>query len=171
MIEFYMVIKTKVSFKEYVRLLYSLTYERTMMRVLVGIAVLIALWITLYYVGYFKLPEPVIYQYITLVLIAFIQPLVIFITIRRNYRSSNHLSETTEMDITPTDLKIKGESFYMEINWDKIFKIVERKHWFMIYQNSLSAIIIPKAGLQEHEADYLKQLFRGLKHAPVALMD
>ncbi|MBK7969826.1 MAG: YcxB family protein [Bacteroidetes bacterium] len=49
-----------------------------------------------------------------------------------------------EMKITSQKIKIKGDSFYLEIKWHKGFKIVEKANWFLLYQNSLSAILIPK---------------------------
>ncbi len=48
------------------------------------------------------------------------------------------------MEITSHEIKIKGDSFYLEIKWHKIYKIVEKPRWFLLYQNSLSAILIPK---------------------------
>lgn len=144
-------IKTKITFKEYVKLLYSLAYEKPVMKLLLLVAILIVLWIVFYYTKLFNLPVPVIYQYLTLALIVGVQPIVIFLTIRRNYNSSNHLRETLEMVITQAEMKIEGESFYLEVKWKKMFKIVEKRNWFLCYQNNLSAIIIPKKELSEND--------------------
>lgn len=81
-----MTIKTKVNFKEYLKLLYTLAYEKTVLRLLVGVAMLILLWIIFYYLNIFSLPKPLIYQYVTLVLITLVQPISIYVTIRRNYK-------------------------------------------------------------------------------------
>jgi len=82
---------------------------------LICLALLLLLWIALYHLEILNLPEPVIYQYITLVLIAVIQPTVLFITFIRNYYSSNHLRETLDMELDDEEIKISGESFYMKI--------------------------------------------------------
>lgn len=155
-----MTIKTKVTFKEYVKLLFGLTYQRPIMRLLVGVAVLILLWILFYYLNLFNLPEPVIYQYVTLALLVVAQPIVIYTTIRTVYYSSNQISEPLEMQILPEEIKIQGESFYMDVKWEKMFKIVEKPKWFLIYQNSLSAIIIPKKALQESEIMDFKKILK-----------
>ncbi|MBK6643227.1 MAG: YcxB family protein [Bacteroidetes bacterium] len=139
-----MQIKSNVTFKEYVKLLYKLTYERPVMKLILAFAGIILVWIIFYYLSIFDLPEPLIYQYLTLVLIFIVQPIVIYTTIRRNYFSSNYLMEPLEMEITSHEIKIKGDSFYLEIKWHKIYKIVEKPRWFLLYQNSLSAILIPK---------------------------
>ncbi|GEN75300.1 hypothetical protein [Chryseobacterium hagamense] len=133
-----MKLKVKVTIRQYLSILFSLAYTKPLMILLVSFASLLVLWIALYHLEILNLPEPVIYQYITLLLIAVIQPMVIFITIIRNYYSSNHLRETLDMDLAEDEIRIRagGESFYMEILWPKIYKIVEKKQWFLIYQNN-----------------------------------
>lgn len=165
-----MIIKTKIRFKEYVKLLYSLAYERTMLRLLVLVALLLLLWILFYNFDVFNLPKPIIYQYITLSLIAIAQPAIIFITIWRNYYSSNQLRETLEIELANEMIKINGESYYMEIEWEKLFKIVEKPNWFLMYQNNLSAIIIPKKDMDENDIVNFRRLLSGLKVVPVELL-
>lgn len=166
-----MIIKTKIRFKEYVKLLYSLAYERTMLRLLVLVALLLLLWILFYNFDVFNLPKPIIYQYITLSLIAIAQPAIIFITIWRNYYSSNQLRETLEIELANEMIKINGESYYMEIEWEKLFKIVEKPNWFLMYQNNLSAIIIPKKDMDEKDIVNFRRLLSGLKVVPVELLE
>lgn len=165
-----MIIKTKIRFKEYVKLLYSLAYERTMLRLLVLVALLLLPWILFYNFDVFNLPKPIIYQYITLSLIAIAQPAIIFITIWRNYYSSNQLRETLEIELANEMIKINGESYYMEIEWEKLFKIVEKPNWFLMYQNNLSAIIIPKKDMDEKDIVNFRRLLSGLKVVPVELL-
>ena len=166
-----MIIKTNIRFKEYVKLLYSLAYERTMLRLLVLVALLLLLWILFYNFDVFNLPKPIIYQYITLSLIAIAQPAIIFITIWRNYYSSNQLRETLEIELANEMIKINGESYYMEIEWEKLFKIVEKPNWFLMYQNNLSAIIIPKKDMDEKDIVNFRRLLSGLKVVPVELLE
>src|SRR4249920_1158434 len=139
-----MVIKTKVSFKEYRNLLFGLTYKKPVMKVIVFVAFSMVIWILGYYLHFLPVPKPEIYQYITLLLIAVVQPSVIYWTIKRNYDSSNHLGEQLEIEVTQSEIKIQGESFYTEVAWKKIFKVDEQTNWFLIYLNNLAAIIIPK---------------------------
>ena len=166
-----MKIKTKIRFKDYVKLLYSLAYERTMLRILVLVALLLLLWILFYNFDVLNLPKPLIYQYITFSLIAIGQPAIIFITIWRNYYSSNQLRETLEIELAQEMIKINGESYYMEIEWEKLFKIVEKPNWFLMYQNNLSAIIIPKKDMNATDIVDFRKLLNGLKIVPVELLN
>lgn len=158
-----MKLKAKVTIRQYLKLLFSLAYSKPVMIFLICFALLLVLWITLFHLGILNLPEPVIYQYITLLLIAVIQPTVILTTIIRNYYSSNHLRETLDIDLSDDKIKIKGESFYMEILWTKIYKLAEKKNWFLIYQNNLSAILIPKKDLSTHQIKQIQEILGSVK--------
>ena len=158
-----MKLKAKVTIRQYLKILFSLAYSKPVMIFLVCLAFLIVLWIALYQSDILNLPEPVIYQYITLLLIAVIQPTVIFTTIVRNYYSSNHLRETLDIELTQDKIKIRGESFYMEILWSKIYKVVEKKNWFLIYQNNLSAILIPKKELSPAQIKQIQEILGSVK--------
>ncbi|MBK6399701.1 MAG: YcxB family protein [Bacteroidia bacterium] len=115
------------------------------------------------------MPRPLFYQYLTVGLILIVQPLAIFLTIRRNYFSSNHLRESLEMEVTKTDFKIKGESFYLEVIWDKIFRIVEHSECFLIYQNNLSAIIILKKDLSPEQLIEIKEILKNVSERSIRL--
>lgn len=158
-----MKLKAKVTIRQYLKLLFSLAYSKPVMIFLICFALLLVLWITLFHLDILNLPEPVIYQYITLLLIAVIQPTVILTIIIRNYYSSNHLRETLDIDLSDDKIKIKGESFYMEILWTKIYKLAEKKNWFLIYQNNLSAILIPKKDLSSHQIKQIQEILGSVK--------
>lgn len=153
-----MKLKTNVSFMQYLQLMFKLTYQKPMLRVLIGVAVILLLWIIIHHLHITTLPTPIIYQYITLILIAVVQPFIVFITIQSNYHSSNQLRETLDMEITDELIKIRGQSFYMEIMWVQVYRFSELKRWFLIYQNNLSAIIIPKRSLTEEEITRLRSI-------------
>lgn len=158
-----MKLKAKVTIRQYLKLLFSLAYSKPLMIFLIAVALLLVLWIILFHLQILNLPQPVIYQYITLLLIAVIQPTVILTTIIRNYYSSNHLRETLDMDLTDDQIKIRGESFYMEILWTKIYKVDEKKNWFLIYQNNLSAILIPKKELSSDQIKQVQEILGSVK--------
>jgi hypothetical protein len=165
-----MKIKTSISFKEYAKLLFDLTYKRPMIRVIVGVALLMVAWITGYYSGILPVPKPTYYQYITLIIITVIQPLAIYSTIWKNYHSSSHLKESLEIEFTSKEIKIKGDSFYTELTWAKMYKVVELNRWFLIYQNNLSAVIVPKKSFHSvEEIEEFKRLLRSLHSIPLHL--
>ena len=73
------------------------------------------------------------------------------------------------MDLDKNEIKITGESFYLELIWDKVYKIVEHSKCFLIYQNNLSAIIILKKDLNLSEEKEIKDIFRSFTNLPVKL--
>jgi len=164
-----MKIETQISFREYRKLLFTLAYKKPIMKVILGIACLTLLWILGYYLHFLPVPKPQIYQYITLILILIIQPTLIYWTIKRSYDSSNHLGEKLEIEFTENELKVRGESFYTEITWKKVFKIDEQVNWLLIYQNTLSAIIIPKKAFHPSQLEELKKIIRAIPNVPVHL--
>src|SRR6478736_7599218 len=102
-----------------------------LLKTILCVAVAMIVWIVGYYFHFLPVPEPEIYQYITLILITVIQPIVIYWTIKQNYDSSNHLREQLEIELTEKEIKIQGESFYTEMAWKKVFKIDEQTNWFL----------------------------------------
>jgi hypothetical protein len=162
-------IKTMISFKEYVKLLYTITYKKPIMILLVLIDLVTFLWVISYNFELLTIPKPSYYQYLTLILITIVQPFVIFTTIRANYNSSSHLREPLEIEFTRDEVKVKGDSFYMELKWIKIFKVLELKNWYLIYQNNLSAIIIPKKSFQNDQEEKLREMVRSIAVVPCYL--
>ena len=164
-----MTIKTKISFTEYLKLLLTLTYRKPMMIVILCVALAMLAWILGYYLHFLPVPKPLIYQYITLALITVIQPLVIFNTIWINYYSSNHLRECLEIEFTSTEIKIHGDSFYLEMTWEKVYQVLELDHWLLFYQNNLNAIIVPKRSFPGEQAEEFKKFLNTIRGVPVHL--
>lgn len=157
-----MTIKTRISKKEYVKLLYGLTYKKPMILFILCIAAAVLLWIIGYYTHMLPVPKPTFYQYVTLMIITVIQPFTIYKTILKNYNTSSHLKEELKIECTTECIKVKGESFYTEFTWAKMYKVVELKDWFVIYQNNLSANLIPKKSFLPHQVNEFKQMLKSI---------
>ncbi len=157
-----MIIKTSVSFKAYALLLFKLTYRKRVMLVIISVAFAMLAWIIIAAFSIFDIPEPTIYQYIPLALIAVVQPLVIYYTVWTNYHSGSLLKERLEIELTSMEINITGESFYMKLTWEKIYQVVEMKNWFLIYQNTLSAIILPKSSFTNDQIDEFRHLLKAI---------
>jgi len=164
-----MTIKTKISFEDYCRLLFTLTYKRTILKIIVGVGFAMIIWILGYYFHFLPVPKPKIYQYITLTLIAIVQPTAIYLLIKRNYNSNNHLAEQLEIKVTTNEINVRGKSFYTELVWKNIFKVDEETNYLLIYQNTLSAIIISKKDLTEKEMQELKRILKSIPNVPIHL--
>ncbi|MES2629391.1 MAG: YcxB family protein [Bacteroidota bacterium] len=153
-----MTIHTHVRFRQYLLLLFTLAYRKPLMWVIVFTGLSMWVWIAGYYTGLVEVPEPLIYQYITAILITLLQPTFIYFTVWQNYYSSAPLQEPVVITFTPECIKMRGMSFYTELVWDKLFKVVELKHWYLVYQNTLSAVIIPKSAFKKGEIEQFAEL-------------
>lgn len=141
------------------------------MKIIVSVALAMIIWILGYYLHFLPVPKPEIYQYITLLLITVVQPTAIYWTIKRNYDSSNHLGEQLEIELSESEIKVHGESFYTEIAWKKIFKVDEQTNWFLIYLNNLSAIIIPKKDLGDNQMEEFEKILATVQNIPIHLKE
>jgi hypothetical protein len=141
------------------------------MILIVTVGLLVLLWIVDAAFNFFPVPRVTFYQYITLILIAIVQPLVIYTTILKNYHSSSHLKEPLEIEFTHSQVKITGKSFYTEFDWGKTFKIVELKKWFIIYESNLTAVIIPKKSFSKTQEEEFRKIVTSIKKVPVLLKD
>ncbi|MGV8828214.1 MAG: YcxB family protein [Breznakibacter sp.] len=56
-------------------------------------------------------------------------------------------------EITEELIIVTGESFNSQMTWEKTYKVLELKEWFLFYQNKLVANVVPKEfiGNQTHE--------------------
>ncbi|MFZ1685790.1 MAG: YcxB family protein [Flavobacteriales bacterium] len=151
-------INTRVTYSEYMKLLFTLAYRKPMMLVVVVLGAAVLLFLVACSLGLEPLPQPHFYHYTALLLILVVQPLAILYTISRTYRSSNHLKERLSIELDAERTRLTGESFSMEFAWTKTYKVVELRNWFMIYQNTLSAVLIPKRAFAPGEQEALRRI-------------
>ena len=140
-----MKIETKLSFKEYLRLMFLLTYKKPFMVFLSGIGVIMFIGSLFYFLG-IKVPvdKPPYFQLIFGFSIIALLPFSIYRSAKKNFSSSGRLQEKITYEFLEDAIRITGESFNSELTWEKIYKITELRNWILIYQNRLVANIIPK---------------------------
>ena len=165
-----MKVTTRIREKEYVKLIMGRAYHKPVLRLIVGVGVIMALWIVGYYMGLSFLPKPQYFQYTTLALITVVQPVALFLITRKTYRSSGHLQEEVEMEFTAEQIRQRGASYYTELTWANVFKVVELPAWFMIHHNSLTAILLPKRSFQAGQEEEFERLLRTIPGLEVTLL-
>lgn len=139
-----MKIETKIEFKDYLRLMYILTYRRPGMIIASIMGLFMFVFTLLYLVGIIQSAEfpwlPLAFSLVILL----IMPLVIFSSAKKNYKTHGRLQEKITYEISRDIITIIGESFNSQMTWDKTYKVLELNDWFLFYQNKLVANIIPK---------------------------
>ena|SRR5690554_2135107 len=139
-----MKIETNIEFKDYVKLMYNLTYRRPGMKIASKMGIFLFAFTIMYFIGIVESTEfpwlPIAFS----VLIIFGMPLSVYYSAKKNYNTHARLQEKITYEISDELIKITGESFNSEMSWDKTYKVLELKNWFLFYQNKLVANIIPK---------------------------
>lgn len=140
-----MVVKTKLLFRNYLRLIFITTFRNPWLIFLSCIGLIMLVSSIFYFIG-FEMPfeNPPYWQIILGFFIVVVIPFSIFYYAKRNYLSNKWLHENITYDISDDKLKIIGESFTSEFNWDNTLKILELKNWILVYQDRLVVNLIPK---------------------------
>lgn len=67
------------------------------------------------------------------------------------YKSNKSLNERVTYNFTPDTISAIGETYTSTTRWSSLYKIVERKHWVLLYTNQHVAIMIPKTAFASPE--------------------
>jgi len=146
-----MTIETKFDFKSYLRLMYNLTYRKPLMMYLTVSGLMMFIISFLYFLGSNSLfVEPPYFSFVFgLFIIAFL-PFSIYRSAKRNFSSHGRLQEKIIYEFTDEKIRIIGETFNSEMDWEKTYKVLELKNWILIYQNRQIANILPKDSFGEN---------------------
>ncbi|MES2061863.1 MAG: YcxB family protein [Bacteroidota bacterium] len=157
-----MTIKTQIAFKEYLKLMYFLTYRKgwTIYVSIIGAIMFISAILALLHVYDYQ-TDPT-FALVFGVFVIFVLPGSIYFSAKKNFASNKRLQEEIEYEFTGGKMIIRGNSFSSELGLNECFKIEELKQWFLVYQSKQTANFIPKANLGQHELDELRYIFKGL---------
>ena len=150
-----MIIETKLDFKSYLKLMYSLTYRKPIM-IFITIVGLIMFLSSIFYFLDFNVPvdSPPYFQIVFGFFIIAFLPFSIYWSGKKNFSSHSRLQERIIYEFTDEKIKITGETFSSELDWTKTYKITELKDWILIYQNRQIANILMKESFAEKISDF-----------------
>lgn len=81
-----------------------------------------------------------------------------YITVRlkskRDFSSNQMLQQQMMYEFLADKIMLAGETFSSEMEWSKLYKVVEAKEWILLYQSKTMANLIPKEAI----GDKLAQL-------------
>lgn len=139
-----MTIEAKIYFKQYLKLMFVITYKKPMMIILTILGLIMFFGAIVYLVFFpYLLNEPPIFP-LVFGLITVIIPLSIYRYCKRSYSSNSRLQEKITYEFTEDKIFITGESFKTEMTWEKIFKVQELKDCILLYQSRATFNLIPK---------------------------
>src|SRR6516164_1983656 len=82
--------------------------------------------------------------YLFLLVFAFLQFVVPYVSARRLYAKLAYLSEPMRFLLTSERVRLEGTNFSGEMTWPLVHSVYETKNAFLIYQTSQLAWILPK---------------------------
>lgn len=153
-------IESKLTIKDYQRIMFNLNGRKPMVIILFLIGFALIVTSLLYFIG-FKIPfsEPPYFQLFLGLFIIILYPLFFILSVRKTFMTHLRLHERIIYEFNPDKITITGETFKSEMNWSKIYRIQELRNWILIYQNRLIANIIKKdtSGI---DIKYFRELVR-----------
>lgn len=93
---------------------------------------------------------PLFFGFVIIVVI----PLSIYFNARKNFSTHGLIKEKIIYEFTDDKICHTGETFHYEMDWTKIYKIVEMKNWILIFQNRQIANTIPKESFGENLMEF-----------------
>ncbi|WP_430813853.1 YcxB family protein [Carboxylicivirga sp. RSCT41] len=153
-----MTIKTHIDFKEYVKLMYILTYRKGAFIFTGLLGVFLFTISMLYFTGSLETDTPPAMAITMSIIFLFLLPFSVYFGAKKNYYSHGRLQEEISYEITEDLIAIKGETFTTEMSWDKTYRVLELKNWLLIYENKMMANIIPKRSIDN--MDKLRGIIR-----------
>lgn len=131
--------ETKISLKDYVKIMFYMTYTRPLMIVLLSLMLI-------FFISFIALPgDNDTFPMFTLFVVIILLPVLTYFSAKKNYSNNLRIQEKICYDFTEDKIIIQGESFYSEMDWNKIYKVVELKNWILLYQSGQSANLILKS--------------------------
>lgn len=148
-------IKTKITERDFIVVNYQLLWMKPITKVLAVFSIFL-----LGYDVYYNIYYPHFYDSN---LILFFGLLVFWIVMiwwvaRRNYRTNKRIQEDLSYNIDSDKLAISGESFKVELSWDKVHRIIKTKKWILIFQSRQSANLIELNSCNETVMKALKEI-------------
>jgi hypothetical protein len=101
--------------------------------------------------------------------IVFFVPLMIYRSSIRNFRTNQRLHEKINYQFDLEKMSVSGDSFHSEMSWEKTHRILEIKHWILIYQDQQVANIIPKDAFDGEQRSRFKQMLREIPNLNIKL--
>lgn len=164
-----MTIKTKISFKEYLKLMYYLTYRKgwTIYVSIIGLVMLVTGILSLLKISDLQ-SDPTFALFFGAFAVIFL-PISIYFSARKNFASNKRLQEEIEYKFIDGKMIVRGNSFSSELGLSETFKIEEIKNWFLVYQSKQTANFISKSDLSGQELTELRFIFNELSGVKVKM--
>jgi len=158
------ILTTKLSIDDFIKVSFHLLYRKLSMKVVTGMGLFILLLILFMFHSFTEFPW---YLLIFGLFLTIGQPVLVYFTAKKNYKSNERFSETINYEFDQENIQLTGESFNSKFTWDKIYSVTENKDWILIWQSRQNANVVPKRDFKVGELQIFKDIVksqRGLKN-------
>jgi len=83
-----------------------------------------------------------------------------FFRLRFAFNSNKNIQETIFYTFTDEKIRTEGKTFDAYFTWDSIYKVKEKKEWFLIYQTAQTMNMVPKKFFTKDQISELRDLIR-----------
>lgn len=148
-------VESRLIFEEYLRLQYILIYRNPWMIFISSVGLIMLVFSILYFLGFNQIATETPYYPLVfgLIVVVFL-PFSVFRSVKKTFQTNGRLQEKIVYDFSGDRIKIIGESFSSELDWGKLYKIIERKDWILIYQDKVVSNIIPKESFGDRFGEF-----------------
>lgn len=164
-----MIITTKLTFEEYLKLMYAVAYKNWRIRffTFIGLLIITSSVAVLFSKQVQNFPYSSLLMGLGLV---FFTPVSLYFQLKKNYQANAALQQQVAYGFTKEGVELKGESFHSQFKWIHISKVVEQKGYFLLYQPNATVMIVAKKELSDSEINKCRTLLKGIPSLTTKLL-
>ncbi len=158
-----MLIKTKLSEKDFINANLTMLYSKPFLRFATG---LVLASCVLFFVCSFFIPSVSIRSAILPILAISALPLATYFSAKKIFKKSTTLGENINYEFDTEAIKIQGETFNGQLAWNKVYKVTKTKNWLLIWQNNQQASPIPRRNVRDLDIPRIAEILdkKGVKN-------
>ena len=83
-----------------------------------------------------------------------------YFSVKNIFYSNKNIQEMISYTFTDEKIRTEGKTFDAYFTWDLIYKVKEKKEWFLIYQTAQTMNMVPKKFFTKDQISELRDLIR-----------
>ena len=156
-------IETKMALKDFMRLVFFLTYRRPMVLLVTFLGIVFTAWGVLAMAGIIEFAAfspgfTLIYGLFFLFWI----PIAAYLRGRRQYAFSKRSQELRKFEFTSRGIYMETESSKVDYEWSTVYEVKRTGQWILIYLSRAEAIFIPREAFSEEKFAAFTQLMQAV---------
>lgn len=149
------ILTTKLSIGDYIKVNYHLFYRKLSNKLMTGIGFFMLFVIIISFKTLAQFPWFLLIFGLYLIIGL---PIQVYFAAKRNYKLNKRIGETINYEFDTENIQLVGESFNSTFTWDKIHTVTENKEWILIWQSQQIANVIPKQDFKNGDIQTFKNI-------------